>query len=388
MPRSITYSLRLDATNSDGYYRAIADFVTSWMPCAVSATKEIIDGFQTYRMEIGKPARSDEEYALELLTLGVLLRQGAISTSCYPPWKVEVLARLVQSQERCPRLEPAIKKLRGLIQGVFLVNPENRREGGKTAQMSDLSSLIRWLQAQGEASVMNRLAQWQEYLQTTSPTQMQEVLDSCLALAERFKEESDHALGEYSAGVQTFLAQTAPKHRWCYDLAFVSRTRLEYQLGMLATEVLNRAYRQRFLNTRRKVVIVPPCMREQPDEDCKAIETPLGARCQACKPTCRVHQITKMGEKYGFEVFIIPDELRGIGAEVKGSTGSLGLVGVSCALTNWSGGWDAEEMGIPAQGLLLDYVGCRYHWEKQGISTDTNLAKLQEIVGITSGSGE
>ena len=107
--------------------------------------------------------------------------------------------------------------------------------------------------------------------------------------------------------------------------------------------------------------------------------TPFGAQCQHCTPTCRVHQITKLGEKRGFAVFIIPDELRVFGAG--SGLGDTGVVGVSCALTNWSGGWEADDMGIPAQGVLLDYVGCNYHWDEKGIPTDTNLRKLEEVVG-------
>jgi hypothetical protein len=55
---------------------------------------------------------------------------------------------------------------------------------------------------------------------------------------------------------------------------------------------------------------------------------------------------------------------------------------VSCALTNWSGGWEAQSMGIPAQGVLLDYVGCSYHWDKTGFPTDLNLHKLAEVLDL------
>ncbi len=149
---------------------------------------------------------------------------------------------------------------------------------------------------------------------------------------------------------------------------------------MLGTEILSRAYRQRFLSAKRKIVIVPPCMRAQPEEKCKAIQTPFGAKCQACTPSCRVHQITKLGEKRGFEVYMIPDELRVFGSGA--GDGSLGVVGVACALTNWGGGWDADSIGVPAQGLLLDHVGCKYHWDRKGILTDINLPQLAKILGI------
>ncbi len=176
------------------------------------------------------------------------------------------------------------------------------------------------------------------------------------------------------------MKESAPKRGWHYDAEFVSRTRPEYHLGLLGTQVLNRAFRQRFVATTQRIVIVPPCMRLQPEEQCKAVATPLGARCQACTPACRVHQLTRLGEKQGFAVFIMPDELRVFNAGGNNSRGQVGVVGVSCALTNWSGGWDVDELGIPAQGLLLDYCGCSYHWDKHGIPTDINFKQLEEII--------
>ena len=151
-------------------------------------------------------------------------------------------------------------------------------------------------------------------------------------------ETSREALGRYTENVEGFLEKEAPNHRHRYDARLLSSSRLEYHLGMLGTEILNRAYRNRFLATRRKMVILPPCMCA-PAKECKAVETPFGARCQACTPSCRVNQITKLGEKRGFSVTMIPDDVKvfGSGKDV----GSIGLVGVSCALTNWNGGWDA-----------------------------------------------
>jgi hypothetical protein len=125
-------------------------------------------------------------------------------------------------------------------------------------------------------------------------------------------------------------------------------------------------------------------MRIQPEEQCKAVSTPFGARCQACTPACRVHQLTRLGDKKGFDVFIMPDELRvftaGGAGGGSGGPGPVGVIGVSCALTNWSGGWDVDGLGVPAQGLLLDYPGCSYHWDKKGIPTDINFKELEELL--------
>lgn len=63
------------------------------------------------------------------------------------------------------------------------------------------------------------------------------------------------------------------------------------------------------------------------------------------------------------------------------AAGKMGVVGVSCVLTNWHGGWQLKAAGVPVQGVLLDYAGCRRHWDEYGLSTDVNLSKLRKVVG-------
>lgn len=372
MTRIITYSLRLDGRNSDDYYKTIAAFADQWAANATRSAAGIIAGFREFRRRQGEPDRSDAEYAFELLALGVLLREHGGEAGRLPDWAVHILNLLVNAQERWPKLESLIKILRGWVGWLA------RCAGAERTASGDVDRLISWLKANDDTAQARRLAQWQAYFADLSPRPAQQAIAHCLALADSFAEASLGALGSYTAGVERFLTESAPHYRRRYDAELVSRSRLEYHLGLLGAEILSRAYRQRFLAAKRKIVIVPPCMRAQPEEKCKAVQTPFGAKCQACTPSCRVHQITKLGEKRGFEVYIIPDELRVFGSGASG--GSLGVVGVACALTNWGGGWDADSMGIPAQGVLLDYVGCKYHWDEKGLPTDTNLKKLEEIV--------
>jgi hypothetical protein len=62
--------------------------------------------------------------------------------------------------------------------------------------------------------------------------------------------------------------------------------------------------------------------------------------------------------------------------------GQAGVVGISCVLTNPSGGWETKDLGIPAQGVLLDYCGCPWHWHEEGFPTDINLRQLLAVIGI------
>ncbi len=367
MTRIITYSLRLDGRDSGDYYRAIAAFADDWLADVLRDADVIraLAGFRDFRRARGEADRSDAECALELLALGVLLHEHGGEAARLPRRLANLLQWLVAAQDRWPKAESAIKTARGWV------NWFARRDGVRTTRRGDIDRLLAWLRANGQNSRADRFAQWQDYLAV-------ETLRVCYALAADFAADSLFTLGQYTAGVEHFLTDEAPRYQRRYDAEFVSRSRLEYHLGMLGTEILSRAYRQRFLAAKRKIVIVPPCLRAQPEEKCKAIQMPFGAKCQACTPSCRVHQITKLGEKRGFEVYMIPDELRVFRSGA--GDGSLGVVGVSCALTNWTGGWEANAMDVPAQGLLLDHVGCKYHWDEKGIPTDTNLRKLEEIV--------
>jgi hypothetical protein len=63
---------------------------------------------------------------------------------------------------------------------------------------------------------------------------------------------------------------------------------------------------------------------------------------------------------------------------------TVGIVGISCVLTNPSGGWETKDLGIPAQGVLLDYCGCPWHWHEKGIPTDINVRQLLRVLGIDS----
>ena len=374
MTRIITYSLCMGMADSNEYYKEIQAFAETWSGKAIREVADPIAKFREYRRLHGESDRSEAEYAFELLALGVLLREHGGEAAKLPAWSIFALKKLMAVQSRWPRWENLIKNLRGWVGWIV------RRPNGVEAGAGAIDRMVVWLRANGEDGRSNRLAQWQNYVESMGAHATKELISLCLTLADDFAIASQGVLGKYTEGVDHFLSEIAPRYMCRYDAGLVSRTRLEYHLGMLGTELLNRSYWRRFLSTRQKVVILPPCMRAQPDAVCMAVATSFGAKCQDCTPTCRVHQITKLGEKKGFTAFMIPDELRVFGAGEKKA--DFGVVGVSCALTNWGGGWDTDELGIPAQGVLLDYVGCKYHWDEQGIPTDTNINQLLEVLGV------
>ena len=382
---TITYSLRDGRAESDIYYRDIAAFADEVLAEVERRLGRLPQAYRSYLEDcIGEDARTHPEYALELLALGVLWQVYAVDAMALPSLPRRVLTGLARLRERGGWFKRGADFLRGMLATPFLVGGGRPAEVA-TPKLEQLDRLLGWLGATGAFDQeVKRLAGWREFLAGQPAEETAAALAAVAALATWFQVRSEAALGCYTPHVERFLAETHRKYRWRQDALFCGRRRVEYHLNMAGTEILNRAFRAAFLATTRKVVLVPPCMQAQGEGRCQATPTPHGARCAGCTPACRVQQLTKLGEKYGFAVLILPEELTvfSTGAVQPMDRSEVGVVGVSCVLTNASGGWETRALGIPAQGVPLDYCGCRWHWHKEGIPTATNVDQVLRVLGI------
>jgi hypothetical protein len=372
---AITYSLRADQPRSDQYYRDIAAFTDE----VVARVDHDLGAMLTaLAASEGDEARTAPEYAFELLTLGVLWRvYGQRSLKLARPSQ-RLLSALAVLRERSSLARPAVDAVRGALATVFLARNGHAVPVPEAPTLAHLDRLIDWLAATGDfEQEVTRL----RAILSIQPTGDQ--IAAVLALADWFAPRSLDALGRYTANVERFLHETHPSYRWREDVIFCGRARLEYHLNMVGTEIMNRAFRAAFLAAPRKIVLVPPCMRAKTADECQARETPFGEQCAACEPRCHVHQVTQLGKKHGFAVYIMARELTSFspGEGAQAAMTEFGIVGVSCPLTNAQGGWKAKKLHIPAQGLLLDYCGCVYHWHLDGgIPTAINLRQLMHLL--------
>jgi len=386
MVEVITYSLRDGQERSDQYYKDVAAFTDEVLAEAEGQTRTLVTSFQTYRQQTGREVpRTCAEYHIELLTLGVLWRVYAGDVLRLAEAPRRVLASLAALRQRAGRLKQAVDFLRGLVAALCL-SPDGREAIDVPAPTLDhLDRLLSWMAATGDFNeAVKRLRAWRGFLAGQPPEEAARCLAVAISFAAWFEARSLAALDRYTPHVERFLAEAHPSYRWREDAIFCGRRRVEYHLNMVGTEILNRAFREPFLRTERKLILLPPCMKAQPDHRCRAQPTPFGARCAGCTPDCRVRHLTELGEALGFGTLILPDELSvfSSGAVKPMDDEETGIVGVSCVLTNASGGWETRALGIPAQGLLLDYCGCSWHWHEQGIPTDINVGQLLRVLGI------
>jgi hypothetical protein len=389
----ITYSLRDGQRRSETYYQDIAAFTDEVLAEAEGRAGALVAAFQTYLRQTEREVpRSRLEYAFELLSLGILWRVYAGDALGLTRMTQRMLTSLVRLRRKEGYLKPAADFLRGVLGSLFLLPDKGHSAAPSVPALDHLDRLLDWLAATGDfEQEVKRLRIWRDFspqgtygLAGQPPQELAESLAAATSLAAWFEVRSQAVLGRYTPHVERFLAETHPSYRWREDAIFCGRRRVEYHLNMVGTEIMNRAFREAFLDTERKVVLVPPCMKGQSDERCQARPTPFGDRCAGCTPGCRVHQLTRLGEKHGFEVLLMPHELSvfSTGAVKPVEGDAVGVVGVSCVLTNPSGGWEMRDLNIPAQGVLLDYCGCRYHWHKEGIPTDINVGQLLRVLDI------
>ena len=385
---TITYSLRADEPRSDRYYRDIAAFTDEVIDRAEQPLGALVTAFRTWVTAREEP-RTRPEYLYELLALGVFWQVYAHRALNLGRSPQRVLSTLSRWRHEESVFQPIIDAARGALATILLTRNGHMPQTPAVPTPDHLERLLDWLAASGEfEQEVERLHPWHVFLTEQPPAETQRHLTALLVFTDWFARRSLEVLGRYTPQVETFLAETHPGYRWREDVIFCGRQRVEYHLCMVGTEIMNRAFRAAFDATGQKIVLVPPCMRARPADECQARETPFGAQCAACEPRCHVHQVTKLGEKHGFAVFMLPDELASLspGAGSRAALAELGIVGVSCPLTNPQGGWKTRALGIPAQGLLLDYCGCSWHWHLDGgIPTDINFHHLLRLL---EGTGE
>lgn len=386
MTEIVTYSLRNGRNQSTQYYQDITIFTDTFIAEAKKQVGTIVIAFQNHIESTNRETpRSFAEYAFELLTLCILWQTYAGEAVGKSPTMEKLLIKLVKLRRKNAFLKPAVDFVRGLL-NFFLRSQKQASDSFINPTIENLDQLLRWMSATGDfKEEVRRLQAWRDFFATQPAQEIGKYLDQSFSFAKWFEADSLTTLGNYTQNVEHFLTETHPSdYRWREDSIFCGRQRVEYHMNMVGAEILNRSFREDFLQTKRKLVLLPPCMKARQDGRCEATETPMGEKCSACEPGCRVHQITQLGKKQGFNVLIIPHELNIFSngnASLKQDE-PLGIVGVSCPLTNVTGGWETKRLGVPAQGILLDYCGCNWHWHLDGgISTDIDFKQLQNVIG-------
>ncbi len=379
----ITYSLKLCNPTSDEYYMKVGSFTDEVLYRINKSTEGPVRDFQIFISKSQlEDLRSKDEYGFELLVLGVLWRTYAHEALRLGEIPKAFLTKLVALREKGSIVKVIVDYMKGFSGGLWLVKEKNRINGIDRT-LHTMNKLLEWLGASGEFNQeVKRLKQWYNYLSDKSVKEASRVISIAVDLAEWFDSRSKDVLGCFTKNVDKFLEESYPRHKWKEDNVYCGRKRVEYHLNMVGAEIMNRAFREDFLKTEEKRLLLPICMRSHYQKNCKAIKSKEGYICGGCNKKCRVNHLTQQGKKYGVKVLVIPHESAAFTGE-KVARNKIGIIGVACVLNLISGGWKAKDLGFVPQCVILDYCGCKNHWHARGQTTDINLSKLMDILHIS-----
>jgi hypothetical protein len=378
----ITYSIKNELKNSQLYYQEVRTFteiviaksVDSLMPIA----NEYMEYIQLYKLE---PLREMEEYILELLSFGVLWKVYAAKALQVKRAPFVTMSQMGEWRKKHQWTKPAIDFVRGIFLTMFLLPRKVEVQRTNIPTLEQVDHVCKWFEATGEFREQAlRFIRWRAFWGTKKPEELTKIFSKIRAFTKWFEESSEIVLGKYTGNVDNFIQHSQQHYQWREDQISCMRNRLEYHLNMVGAELMNQAFKTEFDASQIKAVLVPGCMRENPNDECKAVRVKEGLICQGCVSSCHVNQLREMGKKNNFDVYIIPHASDLSLWSPKKDQPKRGVVASACVTTLVEGGWELKRYDVPAQCVLLDFCGCKKHWHKKGFPTELNIRELKRIL--------
>jgi hypothetical protein len=276
--------------------------------------------------------RSKEEYAIEILLIGVLIKEYLQNGYAfrYCPKSVFTILNKLRKNDYC---KVKVDSLRGKLATNILMKKERRKID---IDLKNLKLLVRWLEATGDfEEEIYRLNNWIKFLAHKDVKYIDNLLKVSVSNSDYLDNQGEKYLGEYTINVYKYLSSYRSMHNNKEDIIYCGKGERQYFLNMIAAETMNSIYRKEFLSCEKKKLFLPACMR-QVKEKCLSEKSNCGYICKKCNEVCNVRKLTDMGENNAFEVYIIPHEAMLFNSS-KDENGKVGIIGVACVLNLVSG---------------------------------------------------
>ncbi|MBN2717820.1 MAG: DUF116 domain-containing protein [Deltaproteobacteria bacterium] len=364
---AITYSIA-----SDGFYDELSDFTDT----VLTRAREILPSVRPFMLVVDEKRRSENEYLLELMMLGVYWRNYASYAMGTTPQTMALCRQLLRARQ-IGRIKPVIDKVRGVVHTAGLMRECFTASPDLT--LTNMDRLVNWLGASGDFKEESlRLATWRDYLRTQPDVIVTETLHATQRFAQWFETAGANTLGKYTANVNGFRHNVLQHYMYREDIILCSRRESDYHLIMVGAEIMNRGLKNQFQICKERIVLLPACMRPR-HHQCQGKVNGHEISCTGCSSQCEIGAIYRKAAG-AFEVRVIVHASNFTSALTKWQNQSeVGLVASACILHLFTGGYEMQKLNIPAQCVFLDYCGCKGHWHRDGIPTSVNMQQLFSI---------
>lgn len=127
---------------------------------------------------------------------------------------------------------------------------------------------------------------------------------------------------------------------------------------LIDLQARNLVEREKFVQTKKRVLLLPHCSRKYLDNRCHAVfdsEIP-SYLCGHCSPDCLVNRAVCLAEKKGYDVYILPGG--SCVPKILKTKHYEGVVGVACGEETKLSGEMLKTMDVAAQSVPLIKNGC------------------------------
>lgn len=153
-----------------------------------------------------------------------------------------------------------------------------------------------------------------------------------------------------------------------------------YIRNMLAVGILNRINRQPFLQSERKIIVLPDCLKNYGEQVCCKIDNGNESACTQCYDDCIVFETVERFGNGHTSVVLEPEDMDRYFRKTRIEYGTVGVAGIACALTLLSGFQKTLKHGHPTQGVFLNYSSCAHHWSNPGQDTSFSFQRLRQVL--------
>ncbi len=116
--------------------------------------------------------------------------------------------------------------------------------------------------------------------------------------------------------------------------------------------------------------------------DWECCKSDLGneSECTQCTPECIVYETMERFGNSQTTIVLEPEDMDAYFGEVRRQFGTVGVVGVACALTMLSGFEKTLKYHHPTQGIFLNYSSCAHHWADPAYNTNYSLRRMASVL--------
>ncbi len=187
-------------------------------------------------------------------------------------------------------------------------------------------------------------------------------------------------LAPYVSGVEAFIEKLGAKDG-LEKTSLRAKPAETYIRNMLAVGVLSRIMRPAFLETDRRVIVLPECLKKYGEETCCKADLGDGSyTCTQCNSDCIVFESVERFVNARTTLVLEPDDMDVYFADLRKSYGAVGIVGIACALTMLSGFQRTLKHKHPTQGVFLSYASCGHHWADPAYNTSYSLKRMAWVL--------